>query len=115
DVSGVTLTGGSAAIFLNPAPASVANVTIDAGTAQRSMVRSVTVSFNRPVAFGSSPAAAFQLTRTGPGQTGNVTLAVDLSGSTANQTVARLTFAGPLTEGANSLVDGNYALTVFGT
>src|SRR5439155_3949541 len=51
--------------------------------------------------------------RTGPGATGNVTLAVDLSGSTATQTVARLTFSGPLTEGANSLVDGNYTLTVF--
>ena len=112
NVSNVTLTGGTAAIFLNPAPASVATVTIDDGTAQRSMVRSVTVSFNRVVALGSSPSAAFQLTRTGPGQTGNVTVAVDLSGSTANQTVARLTFTGPLTEGPNSLVDGNYTLTV---
>jgi hypothetical protein len=41
-----------------------------------------------------------------------VTLAVDLSGSTATQTVAKLTFSGPLTEGANSLGDGNYTLTV---
>jgi hypothetical protein len=42
-----------------------------------------------------------------------VTLAVDLSSSTATQTIARLTFSGALTEGANSLIDGNYALTVF--
>jgi len=111
NVSNVTLTGGSAAIFLNPV-ASVGNVGIDDGTAQRSMVRSVTINFNRVVAFGGSPATAFQLTRTGPGQTGNVTVAVDLSGSTAIQTVARLSFTGPLTEAANSLVDGNYTLRV---
>jgi hypothetical protein len=111
NASSVTMTGGTAAIFLNPV-ASVGSVTIDDGSAQRSMVRSVTVSFNRVVSLGSSPAAAFQLTRTGPGQTGNVTLSVDLSGSTATQTVARLTFTGPLTEGANSLIDGDYKLTV---
>src|SRR4029079_7061352 len=40
-----------------------------------------------------------------------VTLSVDLSGSTATQTVARLTFFGPLTE-FGSLIDGNYSLTV---
>jgi Hypothetical glycosyl hydrolase family 15/Dockerin type I domain len=114
NVSSLTLAGASAAIFLNPIPATVANVAIDAGTAQRSMVRSVTVSFDRVVNLGSTPAAAFQLTRTGPGQTGNVTLAVDLTGSTATQTIARLTFTGALTEGPKSLVDGNYTLTVFG-
>jgi autotransporter-associated beta strand protein len=93
-------------------PASVQSVVIDNGTAQRSMVRSVTVNFNRVVVFGGTPAAAFQVARKGPGQTGNVTLGVDLSGSTANQTVARLTFSGTLTEGPNSLVDGDYTLTV---
>ncbi|HTK73956.1 MAG TPA: dockerin type I domain-containing protein [Gemmataceae bacterium] len=41
-----------------------------------------------------------------------MTLTVDLSGSTATQTVARLTFSGPLTEGPNSLIDGNYTLTI---
>src|SRR5207244_11953159 len=44
------------------------------------------------------------------------TLTVDLSGSTATQTIAKLTFAGALTEGPAtnpSLVDGNYSLTVF--
>ena len=39
-------------------------------------------------------------------------LSVDLSGSTGTQTVAKLTFSGPLTEGPNSLLDGNYTLTV---
>jgi hypothetical protein len=76
--------------------------------------RSATVTFDRLVKFTGSPAAAFQLARTGPGTpTGNVTLAVDLSGSTAYQTVARLTFSGALTEGPNSLIDGDYTLTVF--
>ena len=72
----------------------------------------VTVVFSRLVNFVGPPANAFQLARTGPGATGNVTLAVDLTGSTATQTIARLTFSGPLTEGANSLIDGNYTLTV---
>src|SRR5205807_4185167 len=75
---------------------SVQSVTTDNGTAQRSMVRSVTVTFSGLVTFAGPAANAFQLTRTGPGATGNVTLAVDLSGSTATQTVARLTFSGAL-------------------
>ena len=80
------------------------------------MVTSLTVTFSGRVTFTGSPAAAFQLARTGPGGTlGNVTLAVDLSGSTATQTVARLTFSGALTEGPNSLIDGNYALRIFGS
>jgi autotransporter-associated beta strand protein len=98
-----------------PPPAVVQNVTIDDGTAQRSMVRSVTVAFGRLVGFIGTPAAAFQLARTGPGTTGNVTLAVDLSGSTATQTVAKLTFSGALTEGSAatpSLIDGDYTLTI---
>src|SRR5262249_29253235 len=89
---------------------SVTSVTIDNGTAQRSMVRSVTVTFSGVVSFAGPAANAFQLARTGGG---NVTLAVDLTGSTATQTIGRLTFSGPLTEGDNSLVDGTYTLTVF--
>jgi hypothetical protein len=40
-----------------------------------------------------------------------MTLAVNLSGSTATQSIARLTFFGALTEGATSPIDGNYTLT----
>jgi hypothetical protein len=40
-----------------------------------------------------------------------VTLAVDPSASTATQTIARLSFGGPLTE-FGSLTDGEYRLTV---
>jgi hypothetical protein len=95
------------------------SVVVNAGQAnlvQRSMVTSLTVTFSGQVTFTGSPADAFQLARTGPGGTlGNVTLAVDLTGSTATQTIARLTFSGSLTEGANSLVDGNYTLRILGT
>src|SRR5205823_3170594 len=99
------------------AQAQVSNVRVNDGSSQRSMVTSMTVTFSGPVVFTGSPSAAFQLARIGPSSpTGNVTLAVDLSGSTPTQTVARLTFSGSFTEGptaAPSLVDGNYTLTVF--
>jgi hypothetical protein len=59
---------------------------------------------------GSPPSRS----RTVPGgPAGDVALAVDLSGSTAARTVARLTFSGPLTE-SGSLTDGDYRLTVLG-
>jgi len=99
-------------VVLTKAPVAVQSVVIDDGTSQRSMVRSITVTFAGQVTFAGPIANAFQLNRTGPGATGPVTLAADTSGSTTNQTVARLTFLGPLTEGANSLIDGNYTLTV---
>jgi autotransporter-associated beta strand protein len=97
-------------------PLTVSSVVVNAGQAisvQRSLVTNVTVTFSRLVNFVGSPADAFKLARSGPGTpTGNVILAADLSGSTATQTIAKLTFTGPLTEGANSLGDGNYTLTV---
>jgi hypothetical protein len=64
------------------------------------------------VTFPGDPVTAFRLTRTGPGvPAGGVGLAVDLSGSTATQTIARITFSGPLTE-FGSLMDGSYTLRV---
>jgi hypothetical protein len=100
--------------------ANVVSTIVNAGQAnltQRSIVTSVTVTFNKVVTFVGQQSAAFQLARTGPGgTTGNVTLAVDLTGSTATQTIAKLTFSGTLTDGSAatpSLVDGNYTLTVF--
>src|SRR5206468_941813 len=119
---GFARVGGSAADVgafevQTAAPIAVTSVVVNAGQAnltQRSMVTSVTVTFSGLVTFTGSAANAFQLARTGPGTpNGNVTLAVDLSGSTGTQTVAKLTFSGSLTEGANSLIDGNYTLTVF--
>jgi hypothetical protein len=90
----------------------VAGTQINGGAAQRSRVTDIKVTFNQLVTFAGSPSAAFRVTRDGPGgQTGDVTLAVDLSASTATQTIARLSFSGGLTE-FGSLIDGNYSLTV---
>jgi hypothetical protein len=92
----------------------VAAVAVNGGATQRSRVTELTVTFNAVATLPADPAAAFRLARTGPGgPAGDVTLAVDLSGSTAAQTVARLTFSGPLTE-SGSLIDGTYRLTVLG-
>src|SRR5262249_38266319 len=97
-------------------PAAVSSVVVNAGQAnlvQRSQVTNVTVSFSRLVNFVGPAADAFRLTRTGPGGLRfHCVLAVDLSGSTGAQTVAKLAFSGPLTEGPNSLIDGDYTLTV---
>ncbi len=93
-------------------PARVAAAAVNGGQAQRSRVTEVTVTFSQTVTLPAAAAAAFRLTRTGPGgAVGDVAVSVDLSGSTASQTVARLTFAGPLTT-AGSLIDGDYTLTV---
>jgi hypothetical protein len=97
--------------------AAVSSVVVNGGAAQRTMVTQATVTFSRLVTFTGQTAAAFQLARTGPGTpNGNVVLGVDLTGSTATKTVAKITFSGSLTEGSAttpSLVDGNYTLTVF--
>jgi hypothetical protein len=93
--------------------ATISSAVVNAGQAnltQRSMVTSFTVTFGQLVAFNGAATNAFQLTPTG--STGSVTLNVDLTGSTATQTVAKLTFSGSLTEGPNSLIDGRYTLTV---
>jgi hypothetical protein len=88
------------------APARVAGVVVNDGSAQRSMVNSLTVTFDGPVTLDPG---AFQLTR----QDG---IAVDLNVAISivnGQTVAVLTFAGAGIVGG-SLVDGNYALTICG-
>ncbi len=118
-VTSVTLTGGSAAVFLKPA--TVSTITVGDGSAQRSVVRSLAVTFSAPVTFPNGPAAAFQLARTGPtGPTGTVTLTPTVTTDAQGRTVVTLTFSGQFTEsntaaGVNpSLIDGLYTLTVFG-
>ena len=77
------------------------------GSAQRSEVTSLTVTFDRVVTFVGDPSAAFSLVKRGGGMVG-------LSVSTAvvnGVTVATLTFTGPLTQ-FGSLADGNYILMV---
>jgi hypothetical protein len=89
-------------------PPRVSSTIVADGSAQRSVVRSLTVTIDQPVLFAGSPAAAFTLTRTGPGgASGPVPLTASVV--TGNSTVVTLTFSGPLTE-FGSLVDGRYEL-----
>ncbi|MCA9058676.1 MAG: hypothetical protein KDA85_09260, partial [Planctomycetaceae bacterium] len=80
----------------------VESVVINDGTAQRSMVTSLTVTFDREVTLGSG---AFEVTDGGGNQ---IVLQVN-SNSVNGKTVSTITFPG-LTGG--SLQDGNYRLTV---
>jgi hypothetical protein len=91
----------------------VSSVGVDNGTIQRSAVRSLTVTFSGQVSFVGPASAAFQLRQNGSST--NIPVTVDLTGSTATQTIAKLTFSGSFTEGSPTnptLKDGNYTLTV---
>jgi len=88
--------------YVTPPPR-VQSVRIADGAAQRSVVRSLTVTFDQPVFFAGDPAAAFVLT----GEAGGVQLA---AGSVSGNRVT-LTFSGSLTQ-FGSLVDGKYTLRV---
>jgi hypothetical protein len=111
-------------VTVSPAPpVTVASVVINDGSAQRSVVRSIRVTFSGPVTFtGGDANAAFQLARTSlTGPTGNVDLHATVTSDAQNRTIVTLTFSGALTEqsltaaGVNpSLIDGLYTLTVFG-
>jgi hypothetical protein len=86
------------------APAQVASVVINDGSAQRSMVNSVTVTFDSQVTLG---AGAFKLNRADGSP-----VELNVAASVVNgQTVAVLTFVGPDIIGG-SLADGSYTLTV---
>jgi hypothetical protein len=86
------------------APAQVASVVVNDGSAQRSMVNSLTVTFDGPVTISSG---AFELSRHGGAL---VDLNVGIS-IVSGQTVALLTFSGPVIIGG-SLADGSYTLTI---
>jgi hypothetical protein len=86
------------------APARVASVVLNDGSAQRSMVNSVTVTFDGPVTLDTG---AFTLNRVDGGP-----VELNVAASVVNgQTVAVLTFAGTDVIGG-SLTDGSYTLTV---
>jgi hypothetical protein len=96
----------------------VGGVTINDGSAQRSEVDSLTVTFSGPVTFANNnPLAAFQLLHLRDGQL--VDLAANASTNAQGQTVVTLTFSGPetdpvstLNDGPASLSDGRYQLTI---
>jgi hypothetical protein len=107
-------------------PVTVAGVQVNDGSAQRSEVRSIAVTFSGPVNFaGGLPGLAFQLQHVQTGD--NVSSAVAVSTNGAGQTVVTLTFLPTTINGVNdtdpisaanggqlSLADGRYQLTVNG-
>jgi subtilisin-like proprotein convertase family protein len=90
--------------------APTATITIGAGTAQRSRIESLTVTFSEQVIFAGQTSAAFQLERL---PSGGAPIPVAFTVSTAlvnGQTVATLTPTSDVAFG--SLIDGRYRLTV---
>jgi hypothetical protein len=77
---------------------------------QRSMVRSLEVTFNSQVTFTGPVAAAFQVARFGGGNLGGFTATANVVGGVTVVTLSA--FTGAETQ-FNSLADGRYQLTVF--
>ena len=89
-----------------PPPAAVGSVSVASGTVQRSMVKSLTIAFDRPVA--TFDAGAFTLTR----RDGAGGVAVPLAAAVAADGLSVvLTFPGTAATGG-SLADGTYDLLV---
>jgi len=87
-------------------PPTIESVVVNDGTAQRSMVNSLTISLDRVVSFDPG---AFSLVREGGSEVGLNVAASVVDG----RTVAVLTFTGSGIIGG-SLADGNYMLTIRG-
>ncbi|HTK76939.1 MAG TPA: choice-of-anchor Q domain-containing protein, partial [Gemmataceae bacterium] len=90
-------------------PIAVTAVKVNDGSAQRSRVSSLTVSFDGTLQFVGAAADAFSLRRS-DGLVIGLIASVD---NTGGRTTVTLTFTGTGLE-ANSLADGNYALVIFG-
>jgi hypothetical protein len=98
----------------------VQSVVVNDGSAQRSEVRSLSVTFSTAVTFaGGNATAAFQLLHAQTGD--NVVLSATSSTDTLGRTVVTLGFSGGETDpvsalngGVASLADGRYQLTVLG-
>jgi hypothetical protein len=100
---------GSFVVHLNgaaPMPPQITTISVNSGAAQRSMVTSLTVTFDRVVTLPAQPANAFTVT----GPSGNMTIAASAA-TIGGVTVATITFPGLV---GGSLADGNYSLTVLG-
>jgi hypothetical protein len=97
-------------------------VVVNDGSAQRSEVQSIAVTFSAPVTFSggtANAATAFQLKHLTDGHT--VTLAAAVSADSQGRTVVTLSFSGAETDplsgqhgGISSLADGQYQLTILG-
>ncbi|MBX7105635.1 MAG: MBG domain-containing protein [Gemmataceae bacterium] len=89
-------------------PTRVSAVAVNGGSAQRSRVTSVTVSFDQHVTLPATPESAFQLLR--HSDNAGVTLGASVD-DTGSGTVVTLSFVGGAVD-AGSLLDGRYDLTV---
>lgn len=90
---------------INNPSATLQSVVVNDGSAQRSRVTSLHVTFDQNVTFTGNPAAAFQLKRQSDGAV------VSLNAMAAGNVVT-LKFTGGAVD-ADSLADGRYTLTVF--
>ena len=108
-VGELTLSGNGAVISGQPGGA-VLSEQIDDGTAQRSMVRSLTLTFAQTITASEIPAilAEMSLTRVSDG------LSVGLAATLVNSTQLLVTFTGSSIIGG-SLADGRYTLVYGGT
>lgn len=92
----------------------VTGTVIDDGTAQRSRVASITLSFNTQVNFASAVGAAFTLNRIGAGG-GSVGFTANASIVNGVTVVTLTNFTGSQVELSGSLRDGRYTLTGLAT
>jgi glucose/arabinose dehydrogenase len=91
-------------------PPRVSDFRIDDGTIQRSMVRSLQLTFDAIVNYSGLPTDAFALT--GPG--GSYGLAVGATDNSSGHSIVNMTFTGPGLDNT-SLPNGLYVFTVFGS
>jgi hypothetical protein len=91
---------------LNPAT-KIASIQVNDGSAQRSRVTSLTVTFDSPVSFIGAPSAAFNLLNQTTSNSVTLSVALDVT-----NTKATLTFTGGAIDPGGSWADGRYTLTI---
>jgi hypothetical protein len=106
--SGAVITDNQGQATILGRPARVQSTVVDDGSAQRSMVRSLTVTFSATVSFAGAVENAFTLTRASDGAVVGFTATAQIMGGV---TVVTLNgFTGGATN-FGSLADGRYTLT----
>jgi hypothetical protein len=88
-------------------PLKVTSITVNDGSPQRSMVKSLKLTFDSIVRFSGVPSAAFQLNRQSDNAAVTLSAAVSASGTSVT-----LTFTGGAIDQAGSLADGRYTLKI---
>ncbi len=101
----------SPSLLTQPKPSQVVDVQFGDGTAQRSHIDKLTVTFDGPVDIDLS---AFSLIKRGSSG-GTVTTAFTTQYDSNGNTVATLSFTGSFTRNGGALHDGYYQLTIDGS